>query len=344
MTKSTKNTLSILVMCILSFTAVFLVTKYQNSTLKEELSDFAVEDTASIDKIFLSDKDGYKLLLERKSVETWMVNNSFEARPDAIKTLLETIKQIRVKAPVGRASFNNVVKKLAVKSTKVEIYQKGNLVKTYYVGGTTEDFMGNYMMIEHSSAPFIIHIPGYDGYLYPRYYAIPELWRSTSLFKYRAQDITSIKFADLKNPAVSWELQQVNTKITLKNYKGDEIQQFDTLKAREFLTQFYKINCEGFVKEIEPERKDSILSSSPKSIFNIVANNGETKELKCFTKKLIAETYDMNGKLMDLDVDRFYGMLNNNKKDLILLQNFVFDNLMVSVDYFAPSTSNFVKK
>jgi hypothetical protein len=59
---------------------------------------------------------------------------------------------------------------------------------------------------------------------------------------------------------------------------------------------------------------------------------------------LIAETYDMNGKLMDLDVDRFYGMLNNNKKDLLLLQNFVFDNLLVSVDYFAPSTSNFVKK
>ena len=33
--------------------SVFVVTKYQKSTLKEELTDFAVEDTASIDKIFL---------------------------------------------------------------------------------------------------------------------------------------------------------------------------------------------------------------------------------------------------------------------------------------------------
>lgn len=344
MTKSTKNTLSILVMSILAITTVFLVSKYQKSTLKEELSDFAVEDTASIDKIFLSDKDGYKLLLERKSTSVWSVNKSFEARPDAIKILLETIKQIRVKAPVGRSSFNNVVKKLAVKSTKVEIYQKGKLVKTYYVGGTTEDFLGNYMMIENSSAPFIMHIPGFDGYLYPRYYAIPELWRSTALYRYKAQDIATIKFQDFKNPKNSWELLQKDTKITLKNFEGNEITQFDTLKGRELLTQFYNVNCEGYVKDIEPERKDSILNSKPKSIFTIISKSGEIKELKCFDKKILVETYDMNGKLMDLDVDRFYGMLNNNKKDLLLIQNFVFDNLMVSVDYFAPNTSNFVKK
>jgi hypothetical protein len=344
MTKSAKNTLSILIMCVLAFTTVFLVTKYQNSTLKEELSDFAVEDTASIDKIFLSDKDGYKLLLERKTVSAWKVNNSFEARPDAIKILLETIHQIRVKAPVGRASFNNVIKKLAVKSTKVEIYQKGKIVKTYYVGGTTEDFLGNYMMIENSAAPFIIHIPGFEGYLYPRYYAIPEMWRSTALYRFKAQDIRGIKFNNLKNPTLSWELNQENTKITLKDFNGRDIVKFDTLKAREYLTQFYNINCEGYVKDIEPERKDSILNSQPKSIYTVSAVNGEIKELKCYSKKLLSETFDMNGKLMDLDVDRFYAILNGNKKDLLLLQNFVFDNLMVPVDYFAPSTSNFVKK
>jgi hypothetical protein len=344
MTKSTKNTLSILVMCILGFTAVFLITRYQKSTLKEELSDFAVEDTARIDKIFLSDKDGNKLLLERKTVSLWMVNNNFEARPDAIKTLLETIKQIKVKAPVGRSSFNTVIKQLAVKSTKVEIYQQGKIIKTYYVGGTTEDLLGNYMMIENSSAPFILHIPGFDGYLYPRYYAIPELWRSTALYRYKSQDISSIKYEDRRNPTSSWDLFQENKKITLKDYQGKEIALFDTLKAREFLTQFFNVNSEGYVKEIEPARKDSILNSTPRSLFIIKTNNGEVAELKCFNKKLLTETYDMNGKLMDLDVDRFYGMLNNNKKDLLLLQNYVFDNLMVPVDYFAPKTSNFVKK
>jgi hypothetical protein len=344
MTKSTKNAISILLMCVLAVAAVFLVTKYQKSTLKQELSDFAISDTASIDKIFLSDKDGYKLLLERKANHIWMVNNTFEARPDAIKILLETIYQIRVKAPVGRSSFNNVVKKLAVKSTKVEIYQKGNLSKTYYVGGATEDLLGNYMMIENSSAPFIMHIPGFDGYLYPRYYAIPELWRSTAFYRYKANDIKSIKWDDKQNPKSSWLMEQENNIITLKDYTGKNIPQFDTLKAREYLTQFFTINCEGYVKDIEPERKDSILSSAPKAIFTIVPKMGQAKELKCFTKKLISQTYDMNGKLMDIDVDRFYGMLNNNKNDLFLLQNFVFDNLLVPVDYFAPSTSKFVKK
>jgi hypothetical protein len=344
MTKSTKNALSIITMCVLAITSVYLVTQYQKSTLKQELSDFAVSDTAAIDKIFLSDKDGYKLLLERKSPSIWMVNKSFEARPDAIQILLETIKQIRVKAPVGRSSFNNVVKRIAVKSTKVEIYQKGVLVKTYYVGGTTEDSMGNYMILENSAAPFIIYIPGFEGYLYPRYYAMPELWRSTAIYRYKSQEIKQIKFADFKNSKNSWELIQNNNQFILKDYEGKSIANFDTLKAREFLTQFNKVNCEGFVNDIEPERKDSILKSNPKCIFTIVPNQGHQKELKCFTKKIMVETYDMNGKLMDVDVDRFYGMLNNNHEDLILLQNFVFDNLMVSVDFFAPKTEQFVKK
>ena len=344
MTKSTKNALYITIMSVLAVTAVFLVTRYQKSTLKQELSDFAVSDTAAIDKIFLSDKDGYKLLLERKSGHTWMVNKSFEARPDAIKTLLETITQIRVKAPVGRSSFNTVIKQLAVKSTKVEIYMKGEVVKTYYVGGTTEDFMGNYMMIENSSAPFIMYIPGFEGYLYPRYYAIPELWRSTALYRYKAQDISSVSYKNMTDRKISWELTQVNAQITLKNFEGKVVPQFDTLKAREFLTRFYNVNCEAYVKDIEPERKDSILNSAPRSIFTIVASNGEVKEMKCYTKKLMAEVFDMNGKLMDVDVDRFYGMLNNNKNDLYLIQNYVFDNLMVPIDFFAPSTSRFVKK
>ena len=344
MTKSTKNALSILAMSVLAVLAVYLVTQYQKSTLKVELSDFAVKDTASIDKIFLADKDGYKLLLERKSPSVWMINNQFEARPDAIKVLLETINQIEVKAPVGRASFNTVVKKLAVKSTKVEIYQKGTLVKTYYVGGTTEDFFGTYMMIEGSAAPFIMHIPGFEGYLYPRYYAVPELWRSNAMYRLKMNDIAKIKYVNHQHEVDSWEMEQKDGVITLKDFRGQNIPEFDTLKVREYLTQFNTVNSEAYVKDIEPERKDSILNSAPRQVFTIYPKNGAPIELKAFTKKLMVESYDINGKLMDEDVDRFYGMLNNNKKDLLSLQNFVFDNVMVSVNDFAPSTSNFVKK
>ncbi|MCC6250898.1 MAG: hypothetical protein IT238_00375 [Bacteroidia bacterium] len=344
MKKSTKNILSILTMSVLAVVAVFLVTKYQKNTLKEELSDFAVKDTAAIDKIFLSDKDGHQLLLERKPTGLWMVNNSYEAKPDVVRTLLETIKQIQVKAPVGRASFNHVVKSLSVKSTKVEIYQHQKKVKTYYVGGATDDFMGTYMIIEGSSAPFIMYIPGFEGYLYTRYYAIPELWRSTAMYKIKSNDIKSIKMENNEHPNTSWELLQNNNVISLLDYKGEQIPLFDTLSTREYLTQFYTVHCEGYVTDIEPERKDSILSSNPKYIFTLTTLDHKSFVLKCFPKKMMVETYDIVGNLMEYDPDRIYAMMNDNKKELISLQTHTFDNILVSVDNFAPKINKFVKK
>ena len=201
------------------------------------------------------------------------------------------------------------------------------------------------MMIEHSSAPFIMYIPGFDGYLYTRYYAVPELWRSTALYKLRAQDIKSIKYVNNQIPNESWELKQnQNNTLELFNNQGEAIPLFDTLKARAYLTQFYKINCESYVNDIEPERKDSILSSAPRAIFTVTPFKGAPKELKCFTKKLMVETFDMMGQPMDIDVDRFYGMINNNKKELLQLQNFVFDNLLVPNSHFVSESKKLVKK
>ena len=70
------------ILIIASLTLFFL--NKNDTTFSEELSDFAVEDTASIQKVFFADKHGNSVTVSRNS-GTWLVDNKFKVRPEAIE-------------------------------------------------------------------------------------------------------------------------------------------------------------------------------------------------------------------------------------------------------------------
>ena len=65
---------------------------------------------------------------------------------------------------------NSVIKTLASEGVKVELYtQNKKLYKTFYIGGETADFLGTYMIMEGAKKAYVIHIPGFNGFLTPRF-------------------------------------------------------------------------------------------------------------------------------------------------------------------------------
>ncbi len=138
--KSNKPLLAVLVI-LLAIAAYYISTK-ESSTLRSRegvLSDFAIEDTTTIDKIFISDFQGESVTLT-KSDDYWLVDGDKKARPESISMLLKTFHRIAVKSPVSAAAFENIVTSIATKSNKVEIYQGGDQPsKVYYVGESTQN-------------------------------------------------------------------------------------------------------------------------------------------------------------------------------------------------------------
>ena len=74
------------------------------STLKKELSNFAIKNIDDIDKIFIADKANHSVTLEKKD-NIWRVNNKFNAREDAIKNLMDAIQNIRVRQPISKQNM-----------------------------------------------------------------------------------------------------------------------------------------------------------------------------------------------------------------------------------------------
>jgi hypothetical protein len=316
----------------LSLAIWWVMSRRSKETLNRSLSDFAIKDTASITRIVLADKEKNKIELTR-GPQGWMVNGEFPARPDGIKLLMETIFGIEVRSPVGRAGHNTVIRRLATKSTKIEVYRNESLIKAYYVGGPTQDQLGTYMLMEGSDVPFITGLTGFTGYLTPRYFTSTDLWKSPALFRLRAHEIASVKLISYEHPEAGWELINQNNTLRLKDAVKGTLLPIDTLTARAYLTRFYEINYEAM--ERSKSLRDSLLKTPPREEFLVTSVGGKTISLRTYNKKNPADETEIKaGAAPPFDPDRFWAVMNNDTSSLLLLQYFVLDPVMVPRSFF----------
>ncbi|MEN9331197.1 MAG: hypothetical protein RLZZ94_287 [Bacteroidota bacterium] len=337
-----KNKFLIGVFIVVAGIALYAVFNKKTSTIVGDLRDFAVSDTASIDKLFLVDRDGNKSLLTRVSTGQWKVNNKHNARQESINNLLYTIKALEVKSPVGKNLYNNTMKLMASKSVKIEIYQKGNLVKTYYVGHPTMDNLGTFMYIEKSTVPYIMHIPGFNGFLSTRYLTKENDWRERYVFHFDPRTIVAVNvinttkidrsFSIIRNVDSSYALSYTNLSSKL-------VVPYDVVKLRKYLDVFSNTNFERIDNRLSKEQADSILKTPPFASVSVTDDRNYTKNIRLYRKPVTASSrnqFDENtGKPLQFDMDRFYTRMEGSD-EWFICQYFHFDRVMITPEILMP--------
>ncbi len=331
--------ITIVVLAILSALAIyFYKSKGGHSTIDKEASNFAIKDTASIDKIFLADKDGKSVLLE-KTKTGWLLNKTHAVRPDALEMLLYTMRMLEVKSPVSKTSLKNVLKILASKSTKVEVYSKGDKIKQYYVGHPTQDHLGTYMLLtdvnndENYQEPFITHIPGFNGFLSTRYYTEELDWRDRVVMSFKPPQIKQIKLELHELPDSSFVIDLFSMqRFGLKTGKGQQLI-FDEAKLKQYISYFYNINTEVVLDKKNPLRDSLAKSAIPFATLTIYDRNEGKSVCEFFHKssyKGLNEKYGINYKY---DPDKLF-IRYNDGKDYGVAQYYVFGKILQTYQYF----------
>lgn len=330
--KSNKITL-LVVIVLLAVTGYFMYTK-NTGTIRKELRNFAVEDTAAITKIFIADKKGYQTTLEKKEDKTWTVNGKYTALRPAVNILLETIKKIEVRSPVGKAAYNSVIKDLGTDGTKVEIYSGDKKIKTYYVGQATQDMLGTFMFIENSSTPFVTHIPGFNGFLSTRYTARPDDWKSKIIVSYSDEMLKKITVTDIKDSVKSFRVEKTDSDFQLftpaTNTTASDIYKS---KIAAYLNHFSKLPYEYEETLIKKSLKDSILSTQPYKVVEVINVKGKTDKIVFYRKPPVQGTLTSNdpvtGKLRPFDPDRMFAIWNTDT-NFYAVQYFIWDPVFKS--------------
>lgn len=339
--------ITILVLLTLVVGSIYIYKKKgKSSTLSEDARNFKFRDTASITKIFMADKNGKQCTVERTS-KGWMVNNKFYVRPDAILTLLETIKNVEVKRPVARQAKEGTLKVLAYKAIKVEIYVKNKLVKQYYVGHETPDGEGTHMLLTDEESgknyddPFVVFIPGFTGFLNTRYIVEEKHWRDLSVINFTPDKIKNITYTNFEKPDSTFQITLADTRtFQLKDAKGSEIE-FDELKMKQYLAYFQNLNAEAIFTTTDKPVADSLSKAKPFAEFAITDKNNQLFTCGFYYKSPPTFKNAEYGVKYKYDPDRLYVNFDS-KKEWAVIQYYVFGKLFITTDYLKKSES--VKK
>ena len=344
-----KNRIAIIIVGVLAIIAIALILQNRKGTLNSKMSEFAINDTTSVTKIFMADMTGNKVLLSKVSPGNWSVNEKFKANSFGIELLLKTMQSLSVKAPVSKAGYNNVIKQLAVNSVKVEVYQMvfrvdlfnsfrlfphQKLTKVYYVGSATPDNMGTFMLMEGSDVPFIVYQPGFRGFVAARYSARLNDWRDHSIFKSNPSEIISIKVEFPETPEESYLIEKLgNSKLELKQlFTNSKFTRFDTQRLVSLINAYKFINFESLLEGLDKQFVDSVTSSRPLNIITLTDTCGKINLVKTYRLKNETGDFDDAGNLLPYNRERLYALINNGK-EFVLIQYFVFDPITRPLSY-----------
>ena len=285
---------------LLILIALFLIiyiTNRTNTTLNPGEKNFAITDTAAVTRVFLADKKNNSVLLERTDSNGWVVNKKYSAQPEMISELMYTLMYITVRNPVPKIQHEVIFKELASFSTKVEVYATvyridiGGLklfpyekcIRTYYVGTSTMDNTATYMMMEGAEMPFVMHIPGFRGFLEPRYSPREQDWRDHKVFRYNLNNIAKINVTYPKYADRSFELLNPdNINFSIKNEITGKLEKIDTVRVINYLNAFTDARFEEFVANMPKERQDSIRKALPFCIITVYDRKNEANSGKLF--------------------------------------------------------------
>lgn len=334
-----KRTLVYVILLIaVAAAAYFLVIRKPWSTLNRKETDFAVEDTAAIGKIFIADMEGHQLLLQRTG-EGWVANQKFEVRRDYIQKLLSTIKNVSVSQPVPGSARDAVVKNMASRNKKVEIYdRKGKLLNAYYVGGPSLNELGTYMLIEGAGIPYITAIPGFQGTLESRYVTDESAVRAGTIYRFRINEMKEVSVVYAGAADSSFTLRNSGPdSLQLLNFNGQGVQVFSRKRALDYLDQFKFVNCESFVNDLTA--KDSILKTVPYCTITVTDRNDQPHTTVIYYMPRLPDSvmqFDAQGNPLPYDSDHYFATINNGR-DFVIIQQFHFGRLFKSISWFTDA-------
>ena len=316
-----KKIFFISIVIILLF-GLFFIEENKTSSFNTEL--FSVTDTLSINKIIISDRYDNEIELRRNNNQ-WIVNDSYLVRNDAIKTLLSTLKNIRIKNLLSNEIEKNIEKQISTLGVGVIIYNNNKKINSFIVGPSTRDHLGTYVYHLKTKKTYSTHIPGFNGFLSPRFGIQANRieinnWRNPTLIDYQPNLIDSIFSYNFSNSAKSFKLI-CGKENNIKNYQNEIIKDVNFGTLNLFLNSFTNLNVEKYLNDT---LKNNL--------------NNPYKKLIIYSKNKIDSLvfYTLNSEQDDdtnnYNIKRKIAIKNN--EDICLVQDYVFNKVLINIDDF----------
>jgi hypothetical protein len=300
-----------------------------------ELTEFALKDTSSVDKIIISDAYSNTIELVR-SEKKWTDASGECVTQENVHFILDALKNIEFKAYLAKEAQANFNKKLVTQHTKVEIFQNGEWVKTWYIGPPSQDHYGQIMLLDSKEAgksdiPVMMSIRGVKGIIEPRFFADKRSWKCTNIFAVPLEKIAKVDVKIMTDPRLSFSVTKVGSILSVFQ-AGKKLVNADNSMTFRYLQNYKKIHYDLANFELSKRQVDSVKHTKPFSTISLYETTGKKTHLRLFTLKSNETSKNEYGEVLNIDLNKFWCELPNG--ELVKCQYFVFDPLLKGHLYF----------
>ncbi len=291
----------ILLLVLLLLAAIAYMLRDRNKLYPE--ADISMQNTEDIHEIFLSDMANNNIKLQKKDGK-WILNDSLEARIDAIESLMQTIRVQQPQQPVTAEQSDYIISTLSTHGIKVILYGKNhNKLLTYFVGGQGSKGIGTYMYKEGAKKPYMYNAPGFTGDLATRYFTKLDEWRSRNLLSYNPATINLIQVNYLDHPDSSFIINGLGASRMAKKVDGERLPS-SIGKLNILASNFKKQMVSGW--ENSAFAKDSLITKN-RYYGNFIVGESTRKItdtfhlLYCPADEKSSNIREIEGKVFDMD-------------------------------------------
>ena len=330
--------IGVIALAILAFLATNLVRNSGKSD--SELLEFSIADTSTVDQIHIKDAYNNVFQLVKGEGGVWTDSDGNCVIQEPVHTMLETFKNIEFKGYVPENSKKNVTSRIAATNTEVKIFQNGKWVKTWFVGNSTQDHYGTYMLLEtnkeKSDYPVIMKVRGLSGIIEPRFFADKRKWKCTEIFAVPREEIASVNVYYPMEKVRSFSVEKNGYDYIVK-HNGELLEGIDTNMAVRYLNAYKKIHFELVNYEFSDKQVDSLKRTKPFCELTLKKIDGSKQKLRMFRMRGTGEEIeDDYGNPVNYDINRFWCELPTG--ELVKAQYFVFNPLIMGHLYFGNAT------
>lgn len=343
-----KTIVYIAVLAFLGFGVYYFLFRHSDGLYSERDANFTITDTGSVQRIFMVQNDGQSVLLERSAVPgKWTVNKKYDAMGVQVYNVLTCLYKQTAFAPVSEKDHDRVIKLLAGLAVKVEVYnKKGDKIRSFYVGGEGPNYHGSFMMMDGSTTPYLVEVPGFKGYLSPRFSTDIKDWRSRLVFNLTPDSIQSVKIDYAGEPLSSFVLKKDKEKIdvVLDPQMQGTVKNLNKHRTDDYITFFQNVNCEGYLNGSTDMSSDDIRKDNKRCSVALTSTSGHVDMVDFYWMDINKRSKNMNQDTTvqsnRYDADRMYA-INTVTNDTMLVQFRTFEKLFRrGYEFYSPDDKN----
>ena len=193
-----------------------------------------------------------------------------------------------------------------------------------------------------ASRPHLTYVPGFNGYLTPRFSTNVETWRTRVVYNYAPGEIKLLQVeypADEKN---SFTITGI-TKDSFLLSPHDEKFRINIPYQQKYVKQYLGFYASVFMESFDNNysAKDSVMKTTPYCSITITENDNSVNKVNLFympINKRSKSQFDEKGNDRTYDLDHYFASIHNGQ-DFVIVQYYVFGKILRNYHdfFFKPS-------